>query len=46
MEKFGALDSKEKTIAILGDKWWPQMAKVLCNLWEKRNGRLNVGSVY
>ena len=26
-EKFGTLDSSEKTIAILGDKWWPQTAK-------------------
>ena len=27
MEKFIALDSSEKTIAILGDRWWPQTAK-------------------
>ena len=27
MEKFGTLDSSEKTIAILGDSWWPQTAK-------------------
>ena len=27
MEKFGTLDSSEKTIAILGDRWWPQTAK-------------------
>ena len=27
MEKFGRLESSEKTIAILGDKWWPQTAK-------------------
>ena len=27
MEKFGKLDSSEKTIAILGDRWWPQTAK-------------------
>ena len=26
MEKFGTLDS-EKTMAILGDRWWPQTAK-------------------
>ena len=25
-EKFGTLDSSEKTIAILGDRWWPQTA--------------------
>ena len=23
MENFGTLDSSEKTIAILGDTWWP-----------------------
>ena len=27
MESFDALDSREKTIAILGDRWWPQTAK-------------------
>ena len=27
MEKCGALDSSEKTIAITGDRWWPQTAK-------------------
>ena len=27
MEKYGTLDSSEKTIAILGDRWWPQTAK-------------------
>ena len=32
MEKFGTrvqgtLDSSEKTIAILGGRWWPQTAK-------------------
>ena len=54
MEKFGTLDSSEKTIAILGDRWWPQKAKqegdkiskkFLCHLWEKRNERPNVGGV-
>ena len=25
-EKFGTLDSSEKTIAILGDRWWSQTA--------------------
>ena len=24
MEEFGTPDSSEKTIAILGDRWWPQ----------------------
>ena len=27
MDKFGTLEKSEKTIAILGDRWWPQMAK-------------------
>ena len=54
MEKFGALGSSEKTIAILGDKWWPQTAKQegdeickkkTCNIWKKRNERPNVGGV-
>ena len=26
MEEFGRLESSEKTIAILGDRWWPQTA--------------------
>ena len=26
-EKFGTLDSSDKTIAILGDRWWPQTAE-------------------
>ena len=43
LEKFGALDSSEKTIAILGDGWWPQTAheegdkgskKSFCHLWK------------
>ena len=55
MEKFGTLDSSEKTIAMLGDRWWPQTAKQegdeiskknLCNIWgKKRNERQNVGVV-
>ena len=54
MEKFGTLDSSEKTIAILGDRWWPQTAKqqgdniskkFICNIWQKRNERPNVGGV-
>ena len=28
MESFDALDSREKTIAMLGDRWWPQTAKL------------------
>ena len=27
MEKFGTLNGREKTIAVLGDRWWPQTAK-------------------
>ena len=27
MEEFCRLESSEKTIAILGDRWWPQTAK-------------------
>ena len=27
MKEFGRLESSEKTIAILGDRWWPQTAK-------------------
>ena len=27
MEKFSTLDSSEKTIAILGERWWPEKAK-------------------
>ena len=26
MEKFGTVDGSEKTIAILGTRWWPQKA--------------------
>ena len=27
MEKFDTLDSSDETIAVLGDRWWPQTAK-------------------
>ena len=27
MEEFRRLEGSEKTIAILGEKWWPQTAK-------------------
>ncbi|CAN0238917.1 unnamed protein product [Laminaria digitata] len=27
MKKFGTLDGSEKTIAMLGDRWWPQTTK-------------------
>ena len=54
MEEFGRLESSEKTIAILGDRWWPQTTKqdedriseqFLCSIWKKRNERPNVGGV-
>ena len=53
-EKFGTLGSSEETIVILGVRWWPQTAKqqgdkkskkFLCNTWEKRNERPDVGGV-
>ena len=43
MGKLGTLDSSERTIAILGDRWWPQTAKLVgskmskkfpCNIWK------------
>ena len=43
-----------KTIAILGDTWWPQTAKLdgdriskqfLFNVWKERDERPNVGGV-
>ena len=52
MEEFGRLESSEKTIAILGDRWWPQTAKQdgnriskqhLCSIWKKRNEPPDVG---
>ena len=48
------LESSEKTIAILGDRWWPQTTKqdddrigeqFLCSIWKKRKERPNVGGV-
>ena len=54
MEEFGRKESSEKTIAILGDRWWPHTAKqdgdriskqFLCNIQKKRNERPNVGGV-
>ena len=53
MEEFCRLESSEKTIVILGDKW-PQTAKqegdriskqFLCSVGKKRNERPNVGGV-
>ncbi|CAM9992457.1 unnamed protein product [Laminaria digitata] len=54
MDKFDTVDRSEKTIAILGDRRWPQTAKsegdtisiiFLCNMREKRNERASVGGV-
>ena len=48
MEQLCRLESSEKKIAILGDRWWPQTAKhdegristqLLCTIWKKRNDR-------
>ena len=53
MEEFRRLDS-DKTITILGDRWWPQTPKqdgdkiskpFLCHTWKKRDERPNVGGV-
>ena len=56
-EVWYTLDGSEKTIAILGHRWWPQTAKQAkqqgdkiskkfqCNIWKKRNERPNVGGV-
>ena len=54
MEEFCRLESSERTIAILGDTWWPQTTKqdgdrlskqIICNIWKKHNERPNVGGV-
>ena len=54
MEELGRLENNEKTIAMLGDRWWTQTAKqdgdriskqFLRILWKKRNERLTVGGV-
>ena len=51
MDEFGRLERSEKTIAILGDRRWPQTAKededristkFLFSIWKKRNERPNV----
>ena len=52
MEKLGTPDSSETTIAILGDRWWPQTTKqegdiisniAVRNTLKKRNNGPNVG---
>ena len=51
MKEFGRLESSEKTIAFLGDRWRRQMAKPDGGriskqlIWKKRNERSNVGGV-
>ena len=54
MKAFGTVESSEKTITILGDRLWPQVAKqdgdriskqFLCSIRKKRNKRPNVGGV-
>ena len=51
MEESDTLDSEQ---TILGDRWWPQAAKLegnknskkfRCNIWKQRNERPNVGGV-
>ena len=53
MDNFGALDSRERTIAIIGCRRWAQTAKQkrdeiskrFYKIWIKRNERPNVESV-
>ena len=54
MEEFDRLESREKTIAILEDRWWPQTAKqeedrkgkpLLCNIRKKRIESENIGGI-
>ena len=58
VKEFGSpsIDSSGKTIAILGDRWWPHAAKqegdinmtsktFLCNIWKQRKERPNVAGV-
>ena len=55
VEKFSTQDSSEKTIAILGDRWWPPQtakqegekdkAKRFYATYERRFERPNVGGV-
>ena len=55
VEEFGRLESIEKTIAILEDRWWPQTKakqdgdriskNFLCSTWKKRNESPDVGGV-
>ena len=54
MEEFGILEGVEKTIPLLGDRWWPQTAKqdgdriskqFICSTCKKRNERPHVGGI-
>ena len=54
MEEFGTLNNSEKTIAILGERWWPQTAKqkgvkiilfFICNICQQRDERPTVRGV-
>ena len=54
LEEFDRLESIEKTIAVSGDRWWPQTAKqdgvrinkqFIFSIREKRKERPNVGGV-
>ena len=54
MEKFVSLDSSEKPITVLGDRWWPQTTKqegdkisnyFLHDIRRICNARPNVGGV-
>ncbi|CAN0039385.1 unnamed protein product [Sphacelaria rigidula] len=53
MKSSDALDSREKTIAILGDRWWQRTAKQdgdeiceggLCSVWKVMSCRRNIMS--
>ena len=43
MEVFDTLHSSEKTIAILGDTWWPQTAKLQGNKIIRKKWDASVG---
>ena len=54
MEECDTLEISDKTIPILGDRWWQQAAKQEggknskqspCSIWEQRNERTHVGGV-
>ena len=54
MESFDSSDSREKAIAILGDRWWSKQTKqdrdkicrrLLCEVWKQPDEHLKVGGV-